>query len=149
MKMYRITLLLCLALSVLCLGLTGCNKEMAGVSVEPLKNIAGTWKVVQITRNEEDLSQRIDLNTFRLVLKEDNTYSFADHLPFVVNNPGTFSLDDPQYPFYLLLKPNGGAPESKVSLQMPVKKGKTQLSMTLSPGCETNSYRYVFEKVQD
>ncbi|WP_207534564.1 DUF5004 domain-containing protein [Desertivirga arenae] len=149
MKTYRISLLVCLALFVLGLGLSGCNKEIAGVSVEPLKNIAGTWKVVQLTRNEEDLSERVDLSAFRLVLKEDNTYSFADKLPFVVSDPGTFSLDDPQYPFYLLLKPAGGMPEGKVSLQMPVKKGKTQLSMTLRPGCETNTYRYTFERVQD
>ncbi|WP_158280675.1 DUF5004 domain-containing protein [Pararcticibacter amylolyticus] len=149
MKKYRITLKICVALAVLSAGFSGCSKEMTSATVEPMKNIAGTWKVVQITRNEEDLSQRVDLSTFRFILKEDYTYSFVDKLPFVVNIPGTFNLDDPQYPFYLLLKPTGGAFENKVSLQMPVKKGKTQLSMTLSPGCETNKYRYVFERVQD
>ena len=149
MKKYRNTLKICLALSVLSFGLAGCSKEMTGLTVEPMKDIAGTWKVVQVTRNEEDLSPRLDLSTFRFVLKEDNSYSFVDKLPFVVNKAGTFSLDDPQYPFFMLLKPAGGASESKVSLQMPVRKGKTQLSMTLSPGCSTNKYRYVFEKVQD
>ncbi|KAA8479105.1 uncharacterized protein DUF5004 [Arcticibacter tournemirensis] len=149
MKKYRIILKVCLALSVLSSGLAGCSKEMTGLTMEPMKDIAGTWKVVQVTRNEEDLSQRLDLSAFRFILKQDYSYSFVDKFPFVVNKAGTFSLDDPQYPFYLLLKPTGGVTESKVSLQLPVKKGKTQLSMTLSPGCSTNKYRYVFEKVQD
>lgn len=149
MKKYRNILKVCLALSVLCSGLAGCSKEMSAVKVEPVKNITGTWRVIQVVRNEEDLTQRVDLSTFRFVLKEDNSYSFVDKFPFVVNSPGTFNLDDPQYPFYLMLKPSDGASESKVSLQMPVKKGKTQLSMTFSPGCETNKYRYVFERVQD
>ncbi len=149
MKQFRITLKACLALSVLISALAGCSKEMTSATVESMKDITGTWRVVQVTRNEEDLSQRVDLSTFRFILKEDYSYSFVDKLPFVVNSPGTFNLDDPQYPFYLLLKPSGGASESKVPLQMPVKKGKAQLSMSFSPGCETNKYRYVFERVQD
>lgn len=126
---------------------TGCDDEISNVAVdEPLKNINGKWNVVQLTRNGEDLSQRLDLAGFSLNFNEDGTYSIGEPLPFVLVGDGTFRLNDPQYPFSLLMTSEGSAEEVAVKFQYPVVKGKRQLSLSFSLGCSGNIYQYNFER---
>src|SRR5690606_36333659 len=76
-----------------------CEDDMANiVTDEPVKDITGSWKVIQLTRNGEDLSQRLNLTDFRIDFKEDGSYTLANGLPFVLVGSGTYTLNDPQYP---------------------------------------------------
>ena len=123
-----------------------CKDEIANtVTDEMKKDITGTWKIVSITRNGEQLSQRIDLSKFKIIFKADGSYTLEDKMAFAVDGPGVYSLNDLQYPSGLILTEQG-KPEETVKFQFPVVEGKRQLSLTLSPGCEGNVYQYDFAK---
>ncbi|WP_432711790.1 DUF5004 domain-containing protein [Pedobacter sp.] len=124
--------------------LLSCKDEMAAtITEEPLKDIAGTWRIVTLTRNGEDLSQRIDLSKFKILFDANGNYTMQDKMAFVVSEPGSYKLNDPQYPSGLILSPQGKTAQS-IKLQFPVIEGKRQLSLTLSPGCAGNTYQYNF-----
>src|SRR5690606_9046504 len=124
-----------------------CEDEMANiVTDEPVKDITGSWKVVQLMRNGEDLSQRLNLTDFRVDFKADGNYILANELPFVLVGSGTYTLNDPQYPFSVLLTADGELEQIAVKLQYPVVRGKRQLSLSFSLGCAGNTYQYNFER---
>lgn len=128
-------------------SLSSCEDEISNMSTaETEKDITGSWKVVQLTRNGEDLSQRLDLTDFRIDFNPDGTYTLADQLPFIADAPGTYRLSDPQYPFALILTPEGVQEDVVARFQFPVVKGKRQLSLSFSLGCESNSYQFNFER---
>jgi hypothetical protein len=140
---------LCISFCAIAIFFSGCEKEQLGQTTESVKDIAGTWKITHLTRNGEDLTERMDLSKFRIVFNEDKTYSLVDKMAFVVDEAGVYSLDDPQYPFAIVLTPQSSTDESKsVKFQFPVVKGERRLDLTLSMGCSSNTYNYVFEKVQ-
>lgn len=123
-----------------------CKDEVAAVITdESVKDITGTWKVVSLSRNGEELSQRIDLSKFRIIFKSDGTYTLQDKLAFAVSGPGSYKLNDPQYPYSVLLTEQGKQAKS-IKFQFPVIEGKRQMSLTLSPGCAGNTYQYNFVK---
>lgn len=124
----------------------GCKKEAKGVLDESVKDISGSWKIVKLIRNGEDMTERIDLSKFRIIFNADNSYTLESQMAFVVDEPGTYQLDDPQYPFGLILKPQNATAGTNVTFQFPVVGGRRQLSLTLSPGCSSNTYQYFFEK---
>lgn len=123
-----------------------CKDEVAAVVTdESVKDITGTWKVVSLTRNGEELNQRMDLSKFRIIFKPDGTYTLQDKLAFAVSGPGNYKLNDPQYPYSVLLTEQGKTAKT-VKFQFPVIEGKRQMSLTLSPGCTGNTYQYNFIK---
>ncbi|MBE8722749.1 DUF5004 domain-containing protein [Sphingobacterium pedocola] len=127
--------------------LSSCEEETPKiVTDETAKDVTGDWKVLKLTRNGEDLSKRLDLNDFQISFKADGTYSLSEQLPFVVNDIGTYRLSDPQYPFGLILQPQGDAAEVQVKFQFPIIKGKRQLSLSFSLGCSSNTYQFDFER---
>jgi len=127
--------------------LSSCEEEMSNiVTDETAKDVTGNWKVLKLTRNGEDLSKRLDLNDFQISFKADGTYSLSEQLPFVVNDAGNYTLSDPQFPFSLILQPEGETTEVPVKFQFPVVKGKRQLSLTFSLGCSSNTYQFDFER---
>jgi len=126
--------------------LFSCKDEVAAVIAdESVKDITGTWKVVSLSRNGEELSQRIDLSKFRITFKQDGTYTLQDKLAFAVSGAGSYKLNDPQYPYSVVLTEQGKTAKS-VKFQFPVIEGKRQMSLTLSPGCTGNTYQYNFVK---
>ena len=128
------------------LTIASCKSEIADtITDETVKDISGTWKVASLTRNGESLTQRIDLSKFKVIFKSDGTYTLEDKLAFAVSDPGTYSLNDPQYPYSLILTPTGKEAE-KISFQYPIIEGNRQLSLTISPGCTGNVYQYNFVK---
>ncbi len=128
-------------------GLASCEDEISNMSTtETEKDITGSWKVVQLTRNGEDLSQRLDLTDYRIDFNPDGTYTLSDQLPFIADAPGTYRLSDPQYPFALILTPEGVQEDVVARFQFPVVKGNRQLSLSFSLGCESNSYQFNFER---
>ncbi len=126
---------------------SSCADELSNIAhEEPTKEITGSWKVIKLTRNGEDLSQRLNLNDFRIEFKEDGTYTIAERLPFVLEGSGAYALSDPQYPFSVLMTAEGTDEEVPVNFQYPVVKGKRQLNLTFSLGCSSTTYQYSFER---
>ena len=149
MENKKIVKFLCFSFLALSLFVGGCEKEQLGGTDEALKDITGTWKIVHLTRNGEDLTERMDLSKFRIVFNEDNTYTLVDKMAFAVDEPGVYNLDDPQYPFAIILTPQGVAGDGKsVKFQFPVVEGERRLDLTLSMGCSSNTYNYIFEKIK-
>jgi hypothetical protein len=116
---------------------------------ESEKNIAGLWKIVKATRNEVDITALMDFSQFTLEFNADNTYSIENYLPFAVKENGTWSLDDPQYPFYLTLNENNAPEALALNFNYPVVNGKRIISLSFTPGCHSNIYTYTFEKTSD
>lgn len=140
-KIFRIFYLLLTAIT-----LFSCKDELAEVITdESVKDITGSWKVVSLTRNGEELAQRIDLSKFRIIFKPDGTYTLQDKLAFAVAGPGSYKLNDPQYPYSVVLTEQGKSAKS-IRFLFPVIEGKRQMSLTLSPGCAGNTYQYNFVK---
>lgn len=130
-----------------CVFLYSCKEEMPDIITEEMvKDITGNWKVTQLTRNGEDLSQRMDLTNFRIDFKGDGTYRIEEQLPFVLVGSGTYRLNDPQYPFSVMMTAEETSEEIAVEFQYPVVKGKRQLSLSFSLGCSGNTYQYNFER---
>lgn len=114
---------------------------------EESKNIDGTWRLKTVSRNGIDITGAMDFSQFRLNLNEDGSYTIDNYLPFVVKKEGQWAVDDPQYPFNLTLRENGSNENVTVKIKYPIANGSRILSITLSPGCYSNSYQYVFEQV--
>lgn len=116
--------------------------------VEVDKNLSGTWQLQNVKRNGIDISTAMDFSKFKLHLEESGRYMLENRLPFPVSEDGTWSVDDPAHPFSLSFAEDNVAGESvDVDIQYPIVEGERQLSITHSPGCEINSYEYVFVKV--
>lgn len=148
MKKLKLVKAFCAFIFLCMAALSGCNKETLSIKNEPVKDIAGSWKIVKLVRNGEDITSRINLDKFRIIFNKDSTYTLQDKMAFVVMKPGTYSLDDPQYPFFLNLTPQDNAQANKIKLSLPIVGGSRQINITISPGCSSNSYQYVFEKAQ-
>ncbi len=130
------------------MGINSCKDELGNIRKEEAeKDITGNWKVIQLTRNGEDLSKRLALDNFKIDFNADGTYTIADNLPFVVSGSGKYRLDDPQYPFNVVLSPTEGKEEVVLKFQFPVVKGKRQLSLVMSLGCSSNTYQYDCERL--
>ena len=109
---------------------------------EAMKDLSGTWRLKTVTRNGVNITQQMDFSRFRLILHSDGTYSIQNYLPFVVSADGTWAVNDPQHPMLLTFKEEGATEGINLDFSYPVVDGNRALSITLSPGCYTNSYVY-------
>ncbi|MDL2257116.1 DUF5004 domain-containing protein [Bacteroidales bacterium OttesenSCG-928-I14] len=121
------------------------NKDYA----ETPKNINGVWQLTKVSRNFIDITKTMDFSQFRIDLNEDGTYSLENYLPFAVKQDGKWEVDDPLYPFHLKFYEGENNEPVVVSINYPIVEGRRILSITLSPGCYSNSYEYVFTKVEN
>jgi hypothetical protein len=144
-KIYKTTHLQLLLIMAVVLIASSCKTEKVLPQKEALKDITGNWQVIKATRNGTDLTNIVDFSQFKLNFANGN-YTLQNKLPFLVNQNGSFSLDDPQYPFKITFTATGGQPVSTV-FTYPVVNGKRQLSLTFSPGCANNSYVYVLQQI--
>ena len=80
---------------------------------------------------------------------KDNTYKLNNYLPCIVKNDGTWNVDDPIYPFHLILKEEGSEKEVKTEIGFLTVDGQRRLTITLSPGCYSNKYVYTFEQISE
>ena len=71
---------------------------------EVAKNINANWQLSAVSRNGVDITDMMDFTRFHIVLNEDNTYKIENYLPFIVKGNGSWSVDDPIYPFHLFFK---------------------------------------------
>jgi uncharacterized protein DUF5004 len=119
------------------------------VLMEPVKSLDALWRIQTVTRNSTDITQFVDSTGFRLTLSPDNTYTLqSNNIPFLVDAPaGSWSVDDPQYPYNITFKPADSTKAFTGSIATPVSQGDRTLSITFSPGCHSNAYVYTFVKV--
>ncbi|BAU52932.1 DUF5004 domain-containing protein [Mucilaginibacter gotjawali] len=125
---------------------TSCKMERIAPVTESKKDLTGTWKVVQATRNGTNLLPIYDFTQFSI--KFDATtgnYNLLNPVPFIVGADGKFSLDDPQYPYKLTFTATGGAAVA-TAFNYPIINGTRQIIMTFSPGCSQNTYVFTLSK---
>ena len=91
---------------------------------EVAKNINANWQLSAVSRNGVDITDMMDFTRFHIVLNEDNTYKIENYLPFIVKGNGSWSVDDPIYPFHLFFKENGTEKEIKTLIGFRTVNGK-------------------------
>jgi hypothetical protein len=117
--------------------------------VEPMKDFTGAWTIEHVVRNEIDITQWLDVSQFKLTLNSDNTYTLENsNIPFVANTNGTWSVDDPEYPFHISFQPTDSTNASTADLLSPIEKGKRNIVVMFSPGCNANKYVYTLQRIQ-
>ena len=114
---------------------------------EPVKEIAGTWYITKATRNGLDITKIMDFSSFRINLKDDNTYTIDNYLPFLVRQGGTWDVNDPQYPTKLIFKEEASTESNTSAFEYQTVGGERQITLSFSPGCYSNIYSYVLKKV--
>jgi hypothetical protein len=140
-KNYKIN---CLLIIVALFMWTSCKVEHLAPAQESTKDISGNWVVIAATRNGTDLTSVIDFSQFKVNFAAGK-YSLVNKLPFIVSQDGTYSLDDPQYPFQISFKATGGTAIA-TAFTYPIVNGVRHLTLTFSPGCPGNTYVYTFQK---
>jgi hypothetical protein len=148
-KFHKIASLLILSLGLL-IGVS-CKTENITPVAEPVKNLTGTWKIVAATRNGTNLLPLVDtsyinFSKFSIVFNGSN-YTLNNPLPFIVSANGTYSLDNPQYPFVITFKQSGSSTSVSTAFTYPIVNGVRVLTLVFSPGCPQNTYSYSLEKV--
>jgi hypothetical protein len=128
-----------------------CKTENIKPVAESTKDITGTWRIVKATRNGSDLISLVDtaninFNAFNIIFKS-GTYSLVNTLPFIVAQNGTYSLDNPQYPFVITFKQSGSSTGISTAFTYPIVNGVRVLTIVFSPGCPQNIYSYSLQKV--
>lgn len=123
--------------------------ETSGNYMEVSKNIQGNWQLTEVTRNGVDISKKMNFTGFHLLLNSDNTYTLKNYLPFIVKGNGTWKVDDPEYPHYLIFMEDNASSEISSAMKYPIVDGKRRISLTFNTGCSSNAYTYVFDKISD
>ncbi|MEP6513727.1 MAG: DUF5004 domain-containing protein [Parafilimonas sp.] len=135
------------ALSVL--QIISCKTQKDSL-VEPQKDLSGLWRISKVERNAAEITQWVDTTGFRLALQTDGTYTLqSNNIPFIVNTNGTWSADDPLYPFHLSFTATDSTTAKTGDITTPVQKGERNFEITFSPGCVQNTYVYTFTKISD
>lgn len=117
--------------------------------VEVPKQLDGKWQLKTVVRNGTDITDVMDFSQFQLIMNKDSTYTIENYLPFLVKKNGKWKTDDPTYPFFLTFQEEGSLNEAKTEITYPIVQGKRHITLTISPGCSSNSYVYSFEKVEE
>lgn len=128
-----------------------CKTDKINGLAEPAKDITGTWKVIKATRNGTDLFSLLDTNYYSFnkftVKFNEGKYTLVNPMPFIVSADGTYTLDNPQYPFKITFTQTGGSASVSTNFTYPIANGARTLTLVFSPGCTNNTYSYTLEKV--
>jgi hypothetical protein len=114
---------------------------------EPVKDIAGEWRIVKAVRNGVDITTLTDFTKFRIHFTTGLQYTIENPLPFVVSKNGSYALDDPKYPFRISFNQTGISNPVSTTFTYPVVNGKRNINFTFSPGCTANIYDYTLERL--
>lgn len=131
--------------------LTACDSyknDTPSGAEEAEKDFTGTWTISKVSRNNIDITESLqdDIPDFKLEMKADGTYEITYGMPFIVEENGTWTVDDPRHPFVLFFTENGAQGSVDVEIKFPISGASRQLSMTHSPGCDSNYYEYLLER---
>lgn len=137
---------ICLLMPILVLFINSCHRNEILVP-EPVKDIAGEWRIVKAVRNGVDITTLTDFTKFRIRFTTDLQYTIENPLPFVVSKNGSYALDDPKYPFRISFSQTGISNPVSTTFTYPVVNGKRNINFTFSPGCAANTYDYTLERL--
>lgn len=112
---------------------------------ESVKDVSGDWKLKTVSRNDADITDKMDFSQFVLHLNSDGSYQIDNYLPFIVSGNGTWKTDDPYMPFKMIFNENTDN-KVEVELNYPIVDGERLLNVTFSPGCYSNVYTYTLER---
>lgn len=126
-------------------SIISCKTEKLITPPEPVKDITGSWKITQATRNGTDITSRFDFSTFRITFS-DSSYALTNLVPFLVYKSGTWHFDNPSYPFNIYFTAKDSATKT-TPIAYPVVAGKRNIIFNISPGCTSNTYQYTLQKV--
>lgn len=115
---------------------------------EPIKSLKGSWKIIKLLRNGEDMTGRVDFSKFRIVFT-DSTFETQDRAPFIVDSVGQWRFDDPQYPVSLFFKERGADTELEPKFKYLIVGGVRNMILDFSPGCVKNTYQYTLVPASD
>lgn len=122
--------------------------EEEEIIVESEKNIAGTWQIINVTRNGQNITGKFDFSRFRVNFLPDHTFSIENPVPFFVKTNGIWSVDDPRYPFKISFE-EGGDDLLITEFNYPIVGAERQIQFTFSPGCTTNTYEYFLQRIAE
>ncbi|MEI3798311.1 MULTISPECIES: DUF5004 domain-containing protein [unclassified Chitinophaga] len=137
---------ICLLMPILVLFINSCHRSEILVP-EPVKDIAGEWRIVKAVRNGVDITTLTDFTKFRIRFTTDLQYTIENPLPFIVSKNGSYALDDPKYPFRISFSQTGISNPVSTTFTYPVVNGKRNINFTFSPGCAANTYDYTLERL--
>ncbi|WP_159454477.1 DUF5004 domain-containing protein [Chitinophaga ginsengisegetis] len=137
---------ICLLMPILVLFINSCHRNEILVP-EPVKDIAGEWRIVKAVRNGVDITTLTDFTKFRIRFTTDLQYTIENPLPFIVSKNGSYALDDPKYPFRISFSQTGISNPVSTTFTYPVVNGKRNINFTFSPGCAANTYDYTLERL--
>lgn len=116
---------------------------------ESTKDINGTWTIVSATQNGRELMNlpngMTHLAEFKITFA-DGKYTVENAVPFIVSGNGQYKFNDPQYPFDISFTADGGQAGVKSTFLFPVVNGERRFTITFSPGCDKNIYKYTLKR---
>jgi hypothetical protein len=125
-----------------------CKTEKVETVTETTKSIAGSWKIIKVTRDGTDITtyNGLDFTQFRINFTT-NAYTLVNPLPFIVTANGTYSLNDPQVPTQITFTASGSQAIT-TNFVYPIVTGVRNINLQFSanPGCNDNTYIYTLEK---
>ncbi|MDR0824048.1 MAG: DUF5004 domain-containing protein [Prevotella sp.] len=116
---------------------------------EPVKELDGSWFISKATRNGLDITKTMDFKSFKITFNGDKSYTIENYIPFLVRQNGTWETNDIQYPTQLIFKEGGNANSYVSAFDYSVVRGERQITLSFSPGCHTNIYSYILERVSN
>ena len=112
-----------------------------------LKELCGVWTLGSIGQNDQnDPLATMDVSSFRLTLNADHTYTVDNSLPFIVEENGTWEVDNRLLPTKIIFRETGSHESAAVEIPYPysVQDGQPRVTIAVSEGCELNRLSYVF-----
>lgn len=149
LKTQTVALFVILLLNITSACNTFKDEMTSGPFVEVAKEMDGTWQLNSVTRNGTDISDDMEFDQFRLILNSDSTYVIENYLPFIVKENGVWQVDNVMFPFFLTFQEDGATESVQTEITYPIVEGKRHITLTISPGCSSNSYVYSFEKIEN
>ncbi|MDN3493539.1 DUF5004 domain-containing protein [Winogradskyella bathintestinalis] len=144
-----------LAIYCLVLLVSNCTED-ATINADGFKefpvNINGNWTIDRATQNGNDISEKLDFETFTLNLDyngdQPTTFSIpVFNIPFGTESlSGTWKFDDITYPTKLIFTGNDGNSSAINLVTVPLTSEVNNFSLEFSSGCDSNIYVYSFKK---
>lgn len=144
-----------LALCCMLLLITNCEDDVTlnpDAFTEFPVNIKGSWTINKATQNGNDITSKLEFESFTLNLdyegSQPSTFSIPTfNVPFGIDfSSGTWQFDDITYPTKLIFKSSSGTSTSVNISTIPVATGNNNLNLSFDLGCEANTYIYSFKK---
>ena len=136
---------------LLAVAMASCKTEqMVPNFTEPVKDINGTWAITSATQNGTELinlpNTMTHFSDFTITFA-DGKYTLQNPVPFIVSTDGEYKFNDPQYPLEVSFTATGETTPVKSTFLFPVVQGQRRVTLTFSPGCTKNVYKYTLKKI--